>query len=447
MIIGFECVPGPALVHNKQAIPTLESSQRVTAGRKKIKPRALTVASPQHVAFNASKITAIKAVSMQSAEHVTLLPVKPVAVRNNQISSPESVSVTRTKNPPTKFIAVGIDTNYWGSNVQITTDGINWTRIDDENLNPDFPTPAAGVAANLQDVCSNGSRWVAVGWDDNNVVSQAGLVVTSDDEGHHWTVRSNPLSSSTSQMNAVCWDGTNFIAVGFDGNVTPRVMTSPDGITWTTRTSAPSTNVRWFGISTFNGGVIAVGNLTGGGVGVMTSSNHGVTWTQRTPSVVSSTYMGVADDGQTSNTIVAVSQPSSSTTRLMSSTDDGVNWTARTAAPSTPNFGLWDVAWTGSVFVAVGGDENASPVEPHIMTSPTGVTWTQRTPVGVGVDSLLFRRVAVANDGQVVAVGHDGGYVLPNIQGSSNGTTGWTKLTPDPNFADVGPFFGIGARI
>jgi hypothetical protein len=339
--------------------------------------------------------------------------------------------------PPTKFIAVGTDFNYTDSNIQISTDGVSWNRISTPNL--------TGIGSVLNSICTNGSRWLAVGRD--SLASDHGLVLTSDDDGYHWTSRSNPFSALSAQMNAVCWDGTNFIAVGELGNATtPRVMTSPDGTTWTSRTSAPTTGVHWHGVAAYSGGVVAVGRLNPGAGAVMTSTDHGATWTQRT-AAATATYLGVTNNDQvTANTWCAVGAPSSSTTRIMTSTNNGTSWTARTGA--TANVGLWAVAWLGTFFIAVGGDENASPVTPQIMTSPTGTTWTARTPAGVGVNSQIFRGVAIAADASVViAAGHNGGYALPVIQSSANGTTGWTALTSDPTFANVGPFFAIAAAI
>ncbi len=348
--------------------------------------------------------------------------------------------------PPTKFIAVGTDNDYLASNIQLTTDGTTWNWIETPNISVD-PDTSIGPGPVLQGICTNGSRWVAVGYDGNSA-SDYGLVITSDDDGYHWTLRSNPYSAVNGLLTAVCWDGTNFIAVGDLSGTATRVMTSPDGTTWTARTSAPSTNVRWFGVAPNENGsaVVAVGRLSAGGVGEMTSTDHGVTWTQHTPSVASSTYLGVANNQQvTADTWCAVSAPSSSTTRIMTSTNDGTSWTQRTGAPTT-GIGLWGVVWNGTEFIAVGGDENASPVTPHVMTSPTGTTWTARTPVGAGSVSSLFRGVAVASDGQVMAVGHNGGYSTPIIQSSSDGHT-WTSGTPDPAFANVGPFFAIAAAI
>ncbi len=350
--------------------------------------------------------------------------------------SGQEPTAPQTPPPPTKFIAVGTNFNYNDSNIQVSSDGISWNRINTPNL--------TGVGSVLNSICTNGSRWVAVGYD--SLASNFGLVLTSDNDGYNWTSRSNPFSSSAAQFRAVCWDGTNFIVVGESGNAsTPRVMTSPDGTTWTSRTSAPSSGVHWEGVAAYSGGVVAVGRLNPGAGAVMTSSDHGATWTQRT-AAATATYLAVNNNDQvTANTWCAVGNPTSSTTRIMTSSNNGTSWTARTGA--TSNVGLFGVAWVGTFFIAVGGDENASPVTPQIMTSPTGTTWTARTPAGVGVNSQILRGVAIAADGQVIAAGHNGGYSLPVIQSSANGTTGWTALTSDPTFSNVGPFFAIAAAI
>jgi hypothetical protein len=332
--------------------------------------------------------------------------------------------------PLTRFIAVGTDTDYFASNIQLSATGTTWHYIRTPNIEPD-PDTSIGPAPQLLSICTNGARWVATGFDGNYpAVTYAGLVLTSDDDGYHWVSRANPLSASVAQMQGVCWDGTNFIAVGFDGNVTPRVMTSPDGSTWTVRTSNPSTNVTWYSVTATASLAVAVGRFQPGGAAVMTSTDHGVTWSTHngTPSA---TYLSVTNNG---SLFVAVANG----TKIMTS-PDGSTWTQRTGAPST-GVDLFGVCWDGTNFIAVGTDTNTY-VDAKIMTSTNGTSWTARTAAS---GSAILRAV-VSFNGQAIAAGHNGSYLLPVIQSSPNGTTSWATQTSDPIFTNAGPFFAVGA--
>ncbi|MDD5599078.1 MAG: hypothetical protein PHV82_14115 [Victivallaceae bacterium] len=93
---------------------------------------------------------------------------------------------------------------------------------------------------------------------------------------------------------------------------------------------------------------------------------------------------------------------------------DGINWTGRTS----PLTVVYDVAWNGSIWVAVGIGGTY-----HIATSPDGINWTGRTsPLDYYANDVAW------NVSIWVAVGSGGTY---NIATSPDGIN-WTGRTLSP---------------
>ena len=96
---------------------------------------------------------------------------------------------------------------------------------------------------------------------------------------------------------------------------------------------------------------------------------------------------------------------------------DGVTWTNRTAPA-----GRWQaVTYGNGLFVAVGG--NASTPSGYVMTSPDGITWTLQT-LGAGLDDRTWYSVTSGN-GKFVAVSINGATPGHRVMYSTNGTA-WT---------------------
>lgn len=248
-------------------------------------------------------------------------------------------------------------------------------------------------------------RFVAVG---SNGVSG---VMTSDDGGHTWTLRTTPSSAWT----GVCWSPalSLFVAVS-QTTGTAVVMTSSDGITWTIRSMV--SNAQYFGVvwapslALFIAcGITATRHFA--------TSPDGVTWTQHTSSNIATTRIAWGDSipiavavasGVTSGTNDYMTSPDGTTWTLRSTgvsgallgvcySDDlslfcavgaggkvltstnGTSWTTRTASAAND----WQsITWSHSLglFIAL-----ASNGTDRVMTSPDGVTWTPRTAVGTNV--------------------------------------------------------------
>lgn len=124
--------------------------------------------------------------------------------------------------------------------------GSSWTAVSND---------AASVV--LEDVASNGSTWVAVGW--------SGRAMISTDQGLSWTDSVPfPANARTILYSSAL---SLFVVAGDDG----FIATSPDGLSWTARTSSVSNDLLQ---STEGDGKLV---LTGQG-GVVVTSTDGVTW-------------------------------------------------------------------------------------------------------------------------------------------------------------------------
>ncbi|RFC45951.1 MAG: PKD domain-containing protein/PKD domain-containing protein [Verrucomicrobia bacterium] len=126
----------------------------------------------------------------------------------------------------------------------------------------------ASGTVTLNGVASSGSLVVAVG--------DKGKVATSTD-GTIWT--SGTISSSPNlYLNAISWDGEQFITVGLDytTNWVSSIFTSKDGLAWINRyTSTPSSSQYPFRSVASSGGTILAG---GDGGRLLRSVNAGTSW-------------------------------------------------------------------------------------------------------------------------------------------------------------------------
>lgn len=190
-------------------------------------------------------------------------------------------------------------------------------------------------------------------------VTAGNSVNSTANGGVTWTFRLGPEG-----WDDVEWVDaqSQFILVG-----PSSIRTSPTGVTWTNR-SVPG--VAEGGIALATNGTLAVGIHVGGDKFIRTS--NGIAWTDAST--------GVGDD-------------------------------------------LHDLAWTGSLFVAVGAAG-------RIMTSPDGTTWTTRAS---GTTAALRAVIPTANC--VIAVGDNGALV-----GSISGLT-WQSINHP---SGAGSFDGIG---
>lgn len=235
-----------------------------------------------------------------------------------------------------------------------------------------------------------------------------------------WTEQSNPKNTS---LQDVIWDGSQFVAVGSNDGADAYILTSPDGITWTERANPKAFSLFGVCLGELPGSptvnrLVAVGNADGTDAYIVTSDNGGVTWTERT-NPKNAILLDVAWNG---SLFVAVGHPpagSPTEDAYIITSSDGITWTERENPASQV---LSGVAWSDdlSLFAAVGWPTLVgSPTEQsYILTSPDGITWTRRTSPTV---LILAAVIWSADDQLFIATGDD-------ILTSSDGIT-WTVQT------------------
>lgn len=209
--------------------------------------------------------------------------------------------------------------------------------------------------------------------------------------------------SSTTGSIKLNYTTNNLLQVGSKILVTDGGVTTEETITagsqvsvggWTQRTQ-PSPARTLYCITYGNGLFVAAGTD-----GKIVTSTDGITWTNQT-----SGYSFEFDAITYGNGIyVAVTQDASNS--IFTSTD-GVTWTKNL----TVSLRLWAVAYGGGLFVAAGNDG-------ALITSPDGLTWTNRTS---GFTSgQRCSGVAYGNGTWIVVNEH-----TTNISTSTDGVT-WT---------------------
>jgi len=210
-----------------------------------------------------------------------------------------------------------------------------------------------------------------------------------------WTQATIP-AGFVSDLGAVTFQGSQFIALGTDGSL----LTSPDGNTWTAAASVPSggaggtrMNSIAFGLVSDAVVYVAVGN----GGKIFTSANL-MTWTP------------VAASG-TTNHLYNVSSPNglfvaTGANGTLLTSADAITWTLPNSIPSTPNALLGATyGGTGSAgaYYVVVGDAGT------ILTSTDGATWSL-TPPPLPQDLRAIRfgtRFVAVGQGGIVAYSDD----------------------------------------
>lgn len=358
-----------------------------------------------------------------------------VAVGDGIFWSPDGVSWT-SKTPSytrqlaaitwtgTKFVAVSKGNVLKAADTLTSADGINWA------------VQGTAIESDLNAVSSSPSQVVMVG--------SAGIYSSPD--GITWTQR-----QTSDRYLDVTWTGAQFVAVG--GAINSIIMTSPDGITWTSKSSfSPVPNNNFGAISTVNWSgtqLLAVSRGGAGMGGMIITSPDGETWTLRSQGTeydlravtwTGDQYVAVgagykpgeiawgaaytSPDGKvwTSRSIpnrdalLGIARaPGMLVTvgefgNILNSTDGGNTWNSATSGVTDH---LYDVTWTGSQYVAVGGGTGAGPS--LVVTSPDGINWTPRTlPVEVN-----FPLQSVAWSGSRLVVGGWNGKMLTSPDGIS----------------------------
>jgi hypothetical protein len=326
-----------------------------------------------------------------------------------------------------QILTIGVGVDSTGARLMTSTDGLSWTART---------TPLDGASNFIYGVGYNGTNlWVAAG---HNNTTGGHRVLTSPD-GTTWTLRTSPFDSTNDDVKDVCWDPANnqWVAVGTSG----KIATSPDGITWTARTAPTADQLN---AVVANRSIIVAG---GTGSDPIATSTDGVTWTQQ------SMFLNFANDVCWSEELalfVAVGASQTGTSfgaAVLVTSPDGITWTARaTPIDHAATFGAAEglgCCWSKDLglFCVIGRHQ---PADPAIITSPDGITWTERTTPLTGFGNSNFG--GCAWNGHVFIVTYQ-----DQIITSPTGAT-WTTRT-DPlaggvvNEVSAGQEFPVGPRL
>jgi len=260
----------------------------------------------------------------------------------------------------------------------------------------------SGTTEHINSVAWDGSLFVAVGWD---------IILTSRN-GLTWTEQAFPASLSWRSvvLKSVVWSERHqlFVAVGADA-----IVTSPNGVTWTARELG-------LPLTAFLESAVAFDTLllvSSYNPVYLLVSHDGVTWAHHDA-------VGPFDKMCASDTMV-LGACGTNPVKVRSSVN-GIDWTPRLTTDSLvycvtrfEQAGLWIAAGHWG----------------FVTSSPDGLTWTRRD-AGAGDFSTLLD--ACAGGDQCVVVGHANGpgLILSTADGSS-----WTRTQID----SVGWLNGVAA--
>lgn len=252
------------------------------------------------------------------------------------------------------------------------------------------------------------------------VVVGFGKGIYTSTNGISWTTQATANPNSP-ELKSVIYDGSQFITVGgtaFGSSAPPLIMTSPDGVNWTTRSwtvpqNQPETQL--------NDIAIAGGKLTAVGANgtIISSTDSGVTWSNESQINNNTTFISEFT-GVTANALLRVAVGRNSAFKGGVISNSGSGWSV--VASDMSDFFPRDVVWTGSQFVAVGGDSGNFGASAATMTSADGTNWT-RHAVANAPASHVFR--SVFWDGTKLYAGGDNGQTSRMMMSSSDGVT-WT---------------------
>ncbi len=274
-----------------------------------------------------------------------------------------------------------------------SSDGESWTRED-------FPD-SAGLHA-----IGSGNGWV--------VTAGERAVLYASDDGHNWI---KPFLYLTVDLDRVIWDGEQFIVLGREGTI----LRSTDGTNWAPARTNATADLK---------GAVAGENqrIAVGDGGVILASSDGEIWLPRRSGVESS----LRDVTWAEDRFVAVGwdhHPSGSRPGVVLVSSDGVVWTRM----SVPAEALERIRWTGSSWLAVGGERTILQadclgayfkIETQLLRVPAGETidLMVRLSEEVKVDTSVSVRSSMPGRAivpQTVTVLKDSDTVYVPVTGSS----------------------------
>jgi photosystem II stability/assembly factor-like uncharacterized protein len=215
-------------------------------------------------------------------------------------------------------------------------------------------------------------------------------VRTTSTNGVDWIPSSSGIIAG---LFDILWSGDQFVAVGDHA-----ILLSPDGVSWSFVMDINGPDPLYFeGVASSGSTYVAVDSYSGR---IFRSSDDGASWESKVERDYNRSLWEITWSGSVFVAVGAVSylDPPKDVC-LVATSADGSEWSFDTLDIAGE---LFDVTWTRSQLVAVGG--LTLPVDgATILTSPDGLTWTQR-PVDI-IDPLL---AVWSAHGMIIAVGFDG---------------------------------------
>lgn len=295
-----------------------------------------------------------------------------------------------------------------GDHIFTSSDGFVWTQ----------ETSPFDGGGNCNDLLWDGSRWLAAGYQSGG----SGKLATSTD-GASWSSVSGSFGSAG--LQSIAWNGSQYLLTSWSSG-TP-VFTSPTGTSWSSQ-SAPlelGQSAVWIP------GLWVAGGYDSSLNKCIVTSPDGVVWTaQTTP------FDGVGavvyDLTWTGSLLVAVGTGGGGTKAIMSS-PDGVAWTYHASDLDTAN--AYCVFWSGATLMA-GGVRG-------IVSSSDGVTWTPATQGLSGVlDIATFPAILYGGDSGTGTDSTTGEHTSVEDVGSAVDTE---STTVDMTVADTGTSTELGS--
>ena len=201
-----------------------------------------------------------------------------------------------------------------------------------------------------------------------------------------WTPATSVPIGFQSNLSAVTFSGSVFVALGTDGSI----LTSPDGNTWTAATSVPSGGMNSIAFGIVSGALVYV--AVGNGGNIFTSTDL-VTW--------------ILAASNTTNDLYNVSLPkdafvATGANGTLLTSSDAITWTVQSSNTLTglrgTTYGTGLAAGASAQYVVVGDSGT-------ILTSPDGTSWSLTPPpLSQDLRAIGFgsRFVAVGQGGAVV---------------------------------------------
>lgn len=214
-------------------------------------------------------------------------------------------------------------------------------------------------------------------------------------------------------------------AIDSQGKASNRLAGTVDVLppdTWTRLSVSPPNTL--FGIGYSGTQYVAVGRA-----GTIMTSPDLNSWAIRSPGVTH-TLRSVAFSA--SRMVVVGDDESGLGEAVVISSTDGATWSVQYRAGGAL---LSKVIWTGTQFVAVGQERAAAGATPYmlVLTSPDGVTWTQRAPKAIALEPDFVPQAR-----QVTSVAWSGSLLaVTSIYASTWDSVVWISASAD-NWTHVG---------